>query len=472
MYTSIAVLNEETFKGMVANTKGLDILLFVAALLPTAAIPLIGKQEFEKYSPSWHLILAGGILTIAAWTWLGRYIQKLDSESDSDSDSQIPFTELISNMWMWDCNGWKFYYEKFNFTGYIIKCMTYGPTFNSTISDKDKLWIKNTLENKNKFENEIISDQKSDDTRKLENLIFIVVESLPARLIESEDAPLILPYLTNLIENDKSVYVPCLDITGPGHSSDGQFIYNTGLLPLRNEVLVLKYALKDYPSLAKALNIYSLEIIGESKSIWNHKETSQSYGFNQLIDNIATGSRAVQDSLIFEEGKRQLEKLSSPFFMLLTTLSMHSPYDWAETPHFLSSLDLKTQDVREIEYLNRAHDFDRQLGRFIENLKRLDKYSNTLIVIAGDHVIHGDDINWLKDDRVPFILVNSPLKEPKGNAFTQADVFPTIMQIFKLNYRYKGWEYRGVGESIFFENKEKLSERDYKVSELIITGDL
>ena len=150
------------------------------------------------------------------------------------------------------------------------------------------------------------------------NLIIIVIESLESRALHfSSD---LHPALTGLINRPGTIYIDrCRVLTDYGRSSDAHFMVNTGLLPLRREALVNRYATKDYPSLAKILGGQSIEIIGEDKSLWSHGLTSRSYGFDRLIDNLAPAAMN-QDSIIFEASARALKSIRQPFFMFITTL--------------------------------------------------------------------------------------------------------------------------------------------------------
>ena len=86
-----------------------------------------------------------------------------------------------------------------------------------------------------------------------------------------------------------------------------------------------------------------------------------------------------------------------PFFLNLDLQSSHFPYVLApklERPFQPSKIDFevsfisyppeKTPTVRNA-YNNALHEADRQVGRILEALGRLDLLSGTLIVIYGDH---------------------------------------------------------------------------------------
>ena len=70
-----------------------------------------------------------------------------------------------------------------------------------------------------------------------------------------------------------------------GESSDGQFIYMTGLLPLRSAITISKIRNNKLPSLPKVLaqkGLRSIMIIPTLPSFWDQDKMCQQYGFDKL----------------------------------------------------------------------------------------------------------------------------------------------------------------------------------------------
>lgn len=63
-----------------------------------------------------------------------------------------------------------------------------------------------------------------------------------------------------------------VSLSAMGESSDGQFIYMTGLLPLRSVITVSKARSCTLPGLATALNRESRMVIPTVSSMWNQDE--------------------------------------------------------------------------------------------------------------------------------------------------------------------------------------------------------
>lgn len=365
-------------------------------------------------------------------------------------------------------------YRNLNFTGYAARGLAAAMTdpYIKLSADKERE-IASYLDGKTRHSAAVAPI--ADDSLK-RNLIVIMVESLETRALHiSSD---LHPALTRLIDRPNTVYIDkCRVLTNYGRSSDAQFMVNTGLLPLRDEALVNRYALNDYPSLAKILNSHSVEIIGEDKSLWSHGLTNKSYGFDKLIDNLAP-SAMNQDSIIFEASARYLESIPQPFFMFIATLSMHDPYRESKTGVSpADSIFGRFSDDRDKEYFRRLHHCDHHLGLFIEKLKALGLYDDTLIIIVGDHEIREGATSFTEGTTVPLIIVNAPdhlpLNEIDAAGFSQIDIFPTILYLMGRKGRFLGADYTGLGTNLFCKPARPdpsglPTNRDYDISELII----
>ena len=299
----------------------------------------------------------------------------------------------------------------------------------------------------------------------------IIVESLNAAVFENPYKDEICPFICGLINDSTSIVCNVKTQISRGRSSDAQFMYNTGLLPLKDESLVINYSLADYPSLAKALDYYSIEIIGEWKGIWKHEETSFSYGFDELYSNQGV-SGINKDFYIFENSIKLIEKVKNPLYIEITTLTMHSPYESSMVSDDLHLPTLSNHFSKEgLNYLQAFHCFDKGLEMFISNLKRIDKYDDSIIVIVGDHTVKvGNDSDCLNNDLTTLIILNSG-KEKIMKTVNQIDVFPTILDLMDIQtYKAPGINanYRGVGKSIFDPTEYTSTTNPYDISELLI----
>ena len=95
------------------------------------------------------------------------------------------------------------------------------------------------------------------------NLIFIIVESLNSAAVDTViEGAAITPHLSALLRSDSVVYFRRMrPQVRDGRSSDGQLIYNTGLLLLVSEPTSAPYPHASYPSPPHALRRYSSHVI-------------------------------------------------------------------------------------------------------------------------------------------------------------------------------------------------------------------
>lgn len=369
---------------------------------------------------------------------------------------------------------WRYFYDTRNFAGYAVAVLANLGNSGEKLSDSQILLIKQGIREATSRRKDISPDNNYISKS---NLIVILVESLTYTTFQQPDAPIIMPYMFSLF-NDSTVLKTESNVKVlSGRSSDAQFIYNTGLLPLTNEPLVVNYADKDYPSLAKALGINSIEIIGEDKSVWLHGTTSKSYGFSRLDSGIAANCLN-QDSIIFQYALQEIKKLPEPFFMEITTLSMHGPYTEPKVTPSPEIDKLPYDDSRLLEFYQRLNHTDKYLGQFLDKLKGTDIYDNTIIIITGDHEVG----KWLVPpsftaESVPWFILNSGVSasDIRHAGVTQLDFFPTVLDLMGKSYNYRGENYRGLGKSLIKSlNKDTLphepKESDYNISELIIRG--
>lgn len=441
-----------------------DIVLALAGFAPIIYYFAEGRKYVIAWKSQKRILQWGFVVCLVSWSisLAGTY-RRLAIYKGYFSFNEIS-RDLVSS----DKMNWRSVYAALNFTGYSLHCLADMTKSSYVIlSDTQKKEIVDLLKEKNRVNGNV---PKLNDSIP-ENLIMIIVESLESRALSK--TPAIYPVLTSLIQQSNTIYIEkCRIQADYGRSSDAQFILNTGLLPLRHEALVNRYADNDYPSLAKAIEGHSVEIIAEDRSLWSHGMTSRSYGFDTLVDNVApTGSD--RDKLLFREAEYRLASIQQPFFMLITTISMHDPYTEPAVKHTLpDSIVREFADIRDREYFERLHFFDNCLGKFISYLKNVKLYDNTLIVITGDHEVRGGTLSATDTDLyVPLIILNSPNLSFRKDFVAQTDIFPTLLYLLNKKGELKNHEYSGIGNNIFRKDSVSYStEIDYKISELIIRG--
>lgn len=312
------------------------------------------------------------------------------------------------------------------------------------------------------------------------NLIFIVVESLNSWVVDwSVDGDMVMPVLNEMVHSGHGVVA--LDVVSEvaaGASSDGQLIYNTGLLPLRTTATVQYFSENVYPSLASMLGKKeSFEIICENACMWNHDKTTKSWGFTSLYDRDSLVSSGFdpevigKDAAVFGFAEKKFAAARPPFFAFITTLSMHTPFrDEAIGDMHMVEDDGESALVNS--YFQMCRYFDSCIGKFLDWLKASGMYDDSLVVIASDHSqnVYPGGFPEERKDRIVFVCPNTGVDEPIERTVRQIDIFPTVLQL--MGNDGHGW--KGFGRSLIDAEMNGDSEAvgwETEVSELIIRSD-
>ncbi len=293
------------------------------------------------------------------------------------------------------------------------------------------------------------------------NLVLIIVESLHSWPIGMRvDGREVTPVLNRLVAGDSVIYAPhMLFQTSHGHSSDAHFIYNTGLLPLRDGVVAVNWGNIPYPSLAEALDGYDCrEIICTPGINWNQNVTSRTYGFDTLYTRdhlMADGAfqrhNGVDDAALTDFASRLILQLRQPFFLEMVTMTMHTPYPPDKVRHSWI-LDSDTLNAETRGYLNCVNLTDSCIGALIDDVHKMGLAHNTVFAIVSDHTqvylnrVEGrhDSIAAPRDWGIPLIISGVDTTMRYEPVIGQVDVFPTLLDVMGVNH----YEWKGLGYSI------------------------
>lgn len=315
-----------------------------------------------------------------------------------------------------------------------------------------------------------------DSVARRKNLVVVICESLESWPIESRiDGKEITPYLNSLIADSTTFYAAhILTQVASGRSIDFQLMLNTGLLPMNRTVYSMKFPSSTYPSINKAIadkyGSRSIIFTCDKPITWNQEAISRAFGYDSLIDR----RNWVIDELVGNPGKlsdgsflrQSVEKLKNtdlwpvgaPRMLTFVTYSGHSPFvlpDKMKDPAF--NISHAGLPARLADYVTMAHYTDSQLHTLIDYLKSRPDYSETLVVITGDHeglgVLREESRNvssvaasLVSDAQfTPLIILNSPVAGRNEAIAGQVDIYTTLLNLLGLdNYSWKG-----MGQSIF-----------------------
>ena len=315
---------------------------------------------------------------------------------------------------------------------------------------------------------------------KIKNVIFILLESFLSEPIDLKvNGKEITPFL-NSLKRDPDVYYNgnMISDIGCGESGDGQFLYMTGLLPLKYKMTVgqvNKHVLPSLPRiLFKEMGIQNAEIIYPTMpNLWQQADMNIAYGINNSYSKIDIGRTKdceVDDQSIFEFAIESLSnKSTTPFFALILSISGHSPYD-----HYKGeNLFLGTADYPEeyLNYLNTCHYTDVQINKYFNALKTNDLYDNSLIIIASDHYAHLDmlKMSGKLSMHIPLFIINGEIhnKEAWEGEFHQLDVYTTLFDLLDIQQ-----DWRGLGHTLLTPSYiTSVNEEASRISSMIIEGD-
>lgn len=316
------------------------------------------------------------------------------------------------------------------------------------------------------------------------NIVIIIVESLLSyatelRLGEQE----ITPNLNQLVKDGAYYNRNMTSAVQLGESSDGQFIYLTGLLPKKQGVTIIDYfsnTFKAIPFFLKKKNpsLHSLMTIPTASTMWRQDAMCNKYDINSLYSRKDYSEEKykekwLDDKTLFEYAVQNDNTVKQPFFSVILTSSTHTPYVKEYEPSGIEFPENYPKTLRI--YLSNIHYMDKYLGEYIASLKSRGLYDNTLIVVTSDHPISKewfDAENMVISSAIPLYIINSPSPIDKGIDYpiTQADVFPTLLDLTGVE---SSW--RGVGNSLLtpdsvLQTKKEIERNDKKqqISDIIL----
>lgn len=464
-YLTGGSFNRFVIDGALASLRGID-MVFVLTVLGAFAITrrLRLKYPGKQWRGAMVYIVAACLLTAgqAALSIRRICVYNKVSIADATREYRSGIAQQVA---------WKDYVLYYGFPTYMLRAVGDNIGAHYELTDDEKHQIHTLIADLARERQIPVALDSAFAANRSKNLILIIVESLNSKVLELPERATIAPELCRMTADSTVIYIPAIEAqTGPGRSSDAQLMYNTGLMALRSEAFVNRYADADYPSLAKSLGRPSAEVIGEDKSLWNHYTTTKSYGYDRLVDNAVPAGTPIsdRDSLIFAAALETMKGAEQPFFIEITTIGMHSPYSSD------GSVDLKIggeYDARDRAYLEAVNAFDRSLGQFLYALRAMSVYDNSVIVVVSDHEERQPHLSPIfTDNKIPLFILNSgadPIAVNDRRRMYQIDVFPTIIDVTGYG---NVTQYRGLGRSLFDINNDRRLPVDslQQISEKVI----
>lgn len=212
-----------------------------------------------------------------------------------------------------------------------------------------------------------------------------------------------------------------------------------------NSIIKTPNKTRKLPSLNKALEgagYYSSYTYGGELEFANIKSYLVNVGFDQLTGKYSfpvsqrTTSWGVHDEFAFNRFYDDIIKQRQPFFATLFTLSSHEPYD-VPLKHF-------TGKDETTLFKNAVYYTDSVIGNFMNRIKALPLWKNTLVIFVADHghPLPGHDANDVPSKfHIPLIFSGGALKT-KGvveNIGSQTDIATTVLHQLNLSSENFKW---------------------------------
>lgn len=302
------------------------------------------------------------------------------------------------------------------------------------------------------------------------SLILILVESLESWAVR----PDITPNLYQFIQKHNVIWAQNVTSqTKGGTSSDGQLIFNTGLLPIQKGAVCQRYPDNKFPSLSDIYSTSALVQPGDM-SVWNQKYMSDAY-------SIDTNYLSAQ-SLDHETFNILGSVFRDYAYTLTITMATHSPFMACSK---YSSLVLpKDMPERMANYLKCMHYSDSCWGELLYEVDIDSTLQNATICFMGDHIIFDSNmrnefeqyciekgLDYEVQNNHTAIVVYSPklcsTTIVKDLTF-QMDAYPTILHLIGCeDYYWKGF---GVNllDSVARNNRPISEQEAFLLSDKII----
>ncbi len=265
-------------------------------------------------------------------------------------------------------------------------------------------YIKSFVDSFEKKDNKMIEiepaapDQLSDEgdlhgIARRRNLIVIQMESVQNMMINKEyNGQEITPNLNSLIAGESIYFSSYYQQLGKGNTSDAEFTTNNSLYPV---IYGYSYDLfegntfRGLPWIVKENGYNTIALHGYKKSFWNREKAYPGQGFDIFIgeEDLIIDEKfgfGLSDESFFRQSIDYLTNLQQPFYSFIVTLSSHKPY---KLPAHLQEIELSPHDKDTLfgDYIQAVHYTDKEIGKFLEDLKKNGLYENSMVVLYGDH---------------------------------------------------------------------------------------
>ena len=289
------------------------------------------------------------------------------------------------------------------------------------------------------------------------NLIVIQMESFQNFLINAVyNGREITPNLNKLAAGESIYFSSYYQQLGRGNTSDAEFVTNNSLYPVILGPAYELYQVNRFyglPWVLKENGYRTVALHGYKKSFWNRDKAYPGQGFDMFIgeEDLAVDEKigfGLSDKSFFRQAAEHLKNMEQPFYSFIITLSSHVPY---KMPASCQELELLPGDEDTLfgNYIQAVHYTDEAIGEFINYLKELGLYDNSIIALYGDHfgidckneaaeqvkAFLGRDYTYNEMLNIPLIIhiPGSGIHETVETTGGQVDFMPTVLNLLGIS---------------------------------------
>lgn len=259
------------------------------------------------------------------------------------------------------------------------------------------------------------------------DVIIVILESFSNHLMPSLGGEPIAERLDSLAREG----ITFTNFFGNSFRTDRGLVSIISGYPAQPSTSIMKYSEKveNLPSLSMAMRRAGYDLAyyyGGDANFTNMRAYLVSAGFDRIISDVdfprgqRTGKWGVQDHLVFERLLADIsaEKDKQPKLRIIQTSSSHEPF---EVPYH------KFDDIRK----NAFAYTDKCLGDFVDSLRRMPRWNNTVVILVPDHQgaypQHIDDV--LARHRIPLVITGGAITGGRviDTYASQIDIAATLL---------------------------------------------
>ena len=319
--------------------------------------------------------------------------------------------------------------------------------FNINENDSEIKNLNNYLKNRT-------PSNKNDYTGifKGKNLIFITAESFSSSLIDKDLTPTLYK-MSNEGFNFSNFYTPIYYAS----TSDGEYTNLTGLLPKEGTWSYIKSKNNYFPY------TYSMAFKDKGYGLYGyHNGVYTFYDRDQVLPNLGYAfkgcgnglEKLINCNLWPQSDDEMITKTfndyykNDNFITYYMSISGHLNHNFKDNDMAKKYQDkvknLKYSDTVKA-YISANKDLDKALEHLIENLEKVNKLNDTVIVLVPDHFPYGlstkeykelRDINTIYDRHKSNVIIYNPsVKGITVNKYaSNIDILPTLLNMFGASY--------------------------------------